>query len=131
MKKAIALISFVLYFAFTCGIVITSHYCMKRLVSISVFQSKSDRCGKCGMDIHEGENNCCKDETCFVKLVLDQNKIPYTVYSIPSLEPLAAEVSDHITCSLYNIDERRHFHNHSPPLLSAQDTYLQNGVFRI
>ena len=130
MKKGLATISFLLYFAVTSGIVINSHYCMKRLVSVHFFETKSAVCGLCGMETHDSEG-CCRDEVKVIKLVQDQVKIPVTVYEIPSVEAIVPVMTDHLLLSLRNIDGQRHSNNHSPPLLSAQDTYLQNNVFRI
>lgn len=130
MKKGIAAISFLLYFAVTSGIVINSHYCMKRLVSIHLFETKAKVCGLCGMDIHDSEG-CCRDEVKVIKLVQDQVKIPVTLYEIPFVEAVVPVMTDYLFASIRKIDDKRHFNNHSPPLLSAQDTYLQNNVFRI
>jgi hypothetical protein len=66
-----------------------------------------------------------------VKLQDDQQKTTVTPYAILPVEPIAITPSEFIAAEFYNIDEERHFHNHSPPLLSAQDTYLQINVFRI
>jgi hypothetical protein len=130
MKKAIAAISFVLYFVATTGIVINSHYCMKKLVSVEFFGSKAEVCGKCGMDMHYA-SGCCHDETKVVKLDEDQQKIPLLVYEITAPDVIAVPLSDFVATDLSDVEQQRHFHNHSPPLLSAQDTYLQNNVFRI
>lgn len=130
MKKGIAAISFLLYFAVTSGIVINSHYCMKRLVSIHLFETKAKVCGLCGMDVHDSDG-CCRDEVKVIKLVQDQVKIPVTLYEIPSVEAIAPVIAVY-HFSLFQLnDGQRRFNNHSPPLLSAQDTYLQNNVFRI
>lgn len=130
MKKLIAGISFILYFAATSGIVINSHYCMKKLASVHLFGEKSDTCGLCGMDMHEN-NGCCRDEISVAKLVQDQVKMPVTIFELPSIEQSAIIVSDFMVIPAGITEEYRHFHNHSPPLLSEQDTYLQNNVFRI
>lgn len=130
MKKVIASISLLCYLVVTCGVIINSHYCMNRLASIHLFETSVDVCGRCGMDTHES-NGCCRDEVKVVKLEQDQNKTTIAVFDLPSLEPIVSVPSDFIATSFYNIDEQRHFHNHSPPLLSAQDTYLQINVFRI
>lgn len=130
MKKLIASISFLFYFAATTGIVISSHYCMNRLSSVHLFEKTSDECKICGMATHES-NGCCKDEVSVIKLVQDQNKIPVTLFAFTAPSTLVVELSDYLAAATYNIDEQRHFHNHSPPLLSAQDTYLQINVFRI
>ena len=130
MKKIIASISLLCYFAVTCGVIINSHYCMNRLASVQLFGTAVDVCGRCGMDTHES-NGCCRDEVKVVKLEQDQNKTTIASYDIPTLVSIVSIPSDFIVASSYNFDEKRHFHNHSPPLLSAQDTYLQNNVFRI
>ena len=130
MKKGIALISFLCYFAVTSGVVINSHYCMKRLVSTHLFETSSKVCGRCGMKMHKG-SGCCHDEVKVVKLQQDQNNVPLATYEIPSIKQLPVFSSDFIAALFYNIDEQRHFHNHSPPLLAEQDSYLLNCVFRI
>jgi hypothetical protein len=130
MKKVIASISFLCYFALTTGIIVNSHYCMNRLASVHLFETSADKCGICGMKTHES-NGCCKDEIIVVKLVQDQNKIPVTSFEFQAPSSLPVLLSDYMAASTYNVDEQRHFHNHSPPLLSAQDTYLQINVFRI
>jgi len=130
MKKIIVSIAFMCYLLVTCGVIINSHYCMKKLASVHLFETSSDVCGRCGMDTHES-NGCCHDEVKVVKLEQDQNKLTIASYDIPALEPIVSFPSHFIITATYNIDEPRHFHNHSPPLLSAQDTYLQNRVFRI
>ena len=130
MKKIIASISFVCYFAISCGVIINSHYCMNRLASVHLFKTSVDTCGLCGMDTHES-NGCCRDEVKIVKLQQDQNKIPVLTYEIPALEKIVIIPSGFMVASFHNVNEHHHFHNHSPPLLSEQDIYLQNNVFRI
>ncbi len=130
MKKLIVSIALMCYLLVTCGVIINSHYCMNRLASVHLYEKSVDVCGRCGMDTHES-NGCCRDEVKVVKLEQDQNKIAIASYDIPTLEAVVIIPSDFICTATYNIDEPHHFHNHSPPLLSAQDTYLQNSVFRI
>ena len=130
MKKIIASISFLCYLAVTCGIIINSHYCMNRLASVHLFEKSVDVCGRCGMDTHES-HGCCRDEVKVIKLLQDQNKISVASYEIPAVEKIVIIPSNFIVASFYNADWQRRFQNHSPPLLSRQDTYLQNNVFRI
>lgn len=130
MKKGIAVISFALYLAATSGIVINSHYCMKKLVSVKLFDAGMDKCGRCGMKMHNNPG-CCHDDTKFLKLVQDQVKIPVTVFEFNSPRTLPVHEGSLLFASLFNVNVARHFHNHSPPLLSEQDRYLQNNVFRI
>lgn len=130
MKKIFASISFICYFAVTSGIVINSHYCMDRLIATTLFDAPVNKCGECGMDIHKS-HGCCKSEVKVVKMEQDQNINPVLSFAIPALTYMPTILSQFIAASFYNIDEQRHFHNHSPPLLSGQDTYLQINVFRI
>ena len=130
MKKLMTSIALVCYLAVSSGIVINYHYCMNRLASTQLFATAKPVCGKCGMHTKKS-NGCCHDDVKVVKLQLDQNTISDLVYNLPSLDALPIIPSQFIAAAFYNINEQRHFHNHSPPLLSAQDTYLQINVFRI
>jgi hypothetical protein len=130
MKKLVTSISLVCYLAVSSGIVINYHYCMNRLASTQLFATEKKVCGKCGMHTKKS-NGCCHDELKVVKLVQDQNTFSQASYSIPSLETIVTVPSEFIVASFYHANEQKHFHNHSPPLLSDQDTYLQINVFRI
>ncbi len=130
MKKLLVSILVFCYFAATFGVMINRHYCMNRLASIHLFEKSADICGRCGMETHES-NGCCHDEVKVLKVEQDQNKATVDSYTIPALEITVSVPSDFIAISFYNVVEQRHYHNHSPPLLSAQDIYLQNNVFRI
>jgi len=130
VKKFLAVISFICYFAAASGVIVNSHYCMKRLVSVHLFETKAKICSRCGMQMHKG-NGCCHDEVKVYKLVQDQNKIPVLAFSLPSLEVRSVELNEYLNFATFNVNGQDHFHNHSPPLLSQQDTYLQNRVFRI
>jgi len=130
MKKLVTSIALACYLTVSCGVVISFHYCMNRLASTQLFATEKKVCGKCGMHTKKS-NRCCHDEVKVVKLIQDQNTFSPDSYSIPSIEAVGYVPSEFITAAFYNFNEQRHFHNHSPPLLSAQDTYLQINVFRI
>jgi len=130
MKKLIFAISFLCYFAVTSGIVINSHYCMKRLVSINLFDRTPDICGRCGMETHES-NGCCRDEVKLVKLQQDQNYQVVASLDIPSIKNIVSIPSVYLVALFENTNSQRHFHNHSPPLIPGNDIYLENRVFRI
>lgn len=131
-KKVIILLSFFCYLAVTTGVIMNFHYCMKKLASVHIYETAADECGNCGMDMHDGEmTGCCRDDIKVVKLDQDERPLVLTSYDIPSLEPIEVIPSVFILTPFENIDEQRHYHNHSPPLLSMQDTYLHNNVFRI
>jgi hypothetical protein len=130
MKKLVVFTVAVCYLAVTCGVVINFHYCMDRLASTTLFVSQGKKCGRCGMETHQS-NGCCRDEMQIVKMEEDQNKTTVAAYDIPSFEAPGITPSAFITAGFTNPHVRHHFHNHSPPLLSEQDTHLQNSVFRI
>ena len=131
MKKILASIIVITYIVFSCGVVINFHFCMDRLASTSLFGKESRYCGKCGMH-SDDSNGCCRDEVKVVKLGPDQQKAHALMVDQPTPILLSHLTSVFISLPFENPDVARHFHNHSPPLLlSAQDTYLQNNVFRI
>lgn len=82
------------------------------------------------MEVHQWDG-CCHDEAKVIKLEQDQNKVAAVDYSLPSVAGLFATPSTFISASFYTTDDKQCFRSHSPPLLSAQDTYLQINVFRI
>ena len=130
MKKTIASITVLCYLLLSTGVVVNYHYCMKRLASVKFYSSETEVCSRCGMEMHE-LFGCCHDEVEVYKLDADQNKSDVFVFTagLPVLE--ASTPSKFLATPYINVEVSHHFHNHSPPLLSEQDTYLQNGVFRI
>ncbi|MES1221852.1 MAG: hypothetical protein ABUT20_40515, partial [Bacteroidota bacterium] len=124
MKKALATITLICYLAVSSGIVVNLHYCMGRVDSVKFFAKESNICGRCGM--HNGKSHkCCGDEIKIIKLQDDQQstqvlqslKAPY----VPIFEPsyfIEASICPLTDADFYHID-------HSPPLLTGQDTYLQ------
>lgn len=130
MKKAGLSILLVCYLAFSSGVLVNFHYCMDRLASTKFFAAKSEKCGKCGMNMHRA-HGCCRDEVKMVKMEEDQKVNPVVVFELPSLEQTASVPSEFLLTSFYNIPVKNHYQDHSPPLLTEQDTYLRNSVFRI
>lgn len=130
MKKITVSIAFACYLLVTTGVVINHHYCMKRLASVQLFASAKVICGDCGMHTRES-NGCCHDEIKVVKLEQDQNTFSAASLTIPAPDIAAIIPSAFITADFFNDKGQAHFHNHSPPLLSAQDIYLQINTFRI
>ncbi len=118
------------YLAVTAGVVINFHYCMDKLASAKLFEKKAKKCGQCGMHTTDS-NGCCRDEQKVVKMDDDQQITIDFSYSLPSVEALTHNTSDFIIASFYNVPPSGRYQNHPPPLLSAQDSYLQNNVFRI
>ncbi|MBK5272149.1 MAG: hypothetical protein JJE22_14160 [Bacteroidia bacterium] len=129
MKKALISITLFCYLAVSCGVIVNFHFCMDRLASSKLFASESKVCDKCGMH-NKGSKGCCHDEIKMVKLQVDQ-QITQAIYSLQAPDPIIAVPSDFIVSSLYNCNGSRHLQDHSPPLLTEQDTYLRNCDFRI
>ena len=102
---------------------------MGRVQSVGFYGAEKKTCDKCGMPISK-THGCCKEEVKIFKLQDDQNKAQAT-YSIKSIDVVATIPSDFIVASVYNVEKSSGFNNHSPPLITEQDTYLQNCVFRI
>lgn len=126
MKKALAAILLLVYFTVSTGFVVSLHYCMDRLTSAEIGNSKSDKCDYCGM--HK-DGHCCRDDVKVVKLQLSHTapKIVVPHFSLP----VAALVTiEYLVAPFYNFIERNDAVVHPPPL-GEQDTYLRNCVFRI
>jgi hypothetical protein len=129
MKKVLASIIMVSYLVVSCGVVVNFHYCMDKLASVELFSAESSLCNKCGM--HKKSHGCCRDEVKVVKLDLDQqtNQSEISFRAIPSNEAILLSVF--LVKEETEIKSTLHWQNHSPPLLSKQNTYLLNAVFRI
>jgi hypothetical protein len=128
MKKLLVSILLLVYFTVSTGFVVSLHYCMGRLDSGSIGETKASVCGKCGMHQDE-ENKCCRDEISVVKL---QTSHLAAHFAIPDFG-LSLPLSDHTDFEMQTFFPRQEVAlevAHGPPL-SRQDTYLRNCVFRI
>lgn len=130
MKKVIASITFLCYFAVTSGVIVNFHYCMNRLASTEFYSTGSKECGKCGMKTHSS-HGCCRDEVKLIKMEVDQKAPSHLSYELPALDAADHVPATFIAALSFDKNETRQHQNHSPPLLTAQDIYLQNCVFRI
>ncbi|OJW36973.1 MAG: hypothetical protein BGO54_12805 [Sphingobacteriales bacterium 46-32] len=128
-KIAVGILT-VLYLLVTTGVVVNYHYCMNRLASTQFYAAESKQCGKCGMHISKS-HGCCHDEVKVYKLDDDQQAAYQIGFSLTQLSAPVAELSVYLCADFFNTPVNSHWYNHSPPLLSGQDTYLQNRVFRI
>jgi hypothetical protein len=100
---------------------------MDRYHSFSLYQAASDRCTTCGM--HANKRGCCHNE---VKIVKIQNSYQ-TASALFSFKVTPPDfiASEFLSASLLGEEIPSNTTAHSPPLLTPEDTYLQNGVFRI
>jgi hypothetical protein len=128
MKRLIASLTVIIYFAFACGVLVNFHYCMDRYDSYSLYKAASDWCPKCHM--HTGTRGCCHDEVKIVKLQ-DDHQTSSASFAFKNIQPAIIVPSEFLSVVLLAEDIRLHKTDHSPPLLSQQDIYIQNRVFRI
>jgi|SRR4051812_28388588 hypothetical protein len=128
MKKLIASFAVIVYFAFACGVVVNFHYCMDRYDSYSLYKAKSDWCPKCHM--HTGGRGCCHDEVKIVKLH-DDHQTSSLSFDFKNNHPVVAAASEFLSFFSIDKDVALPKTDHSPPLISHQDIYIQNRVFRI
>ena len=127
MKKVIASFTVVVYLAFACGVMVNYHFCMDRYSSFQLYQPGSDWCSTCGMHAKKG---CCHNEVKILKL---QNNYQNTTasFSLQKFQPVVITPSPCLAIDLVTGENLPGKTDHSPPLITQQDTYLQNCVFRI
>ena len=119
-----------IYFTVSSGMVMSVHYCMGEVSNIQVNQVPEERC-ICGMSKKEtSSKGCCKTEFTMVKLA-DTHKASSASYDIQTPVVLVARYLSQLEASLYKTSIKTYTDIHGPPLLSEQDTYLLNCVFRI
>jgi hypothetical protein len=102
---------------------------MNKVDSVQYYGEGTDICGKCGMHTDKA-NGCCHDEIKVVKLS-DDHQPSAIQFSLTGISPEFTIPSAFIIASFENALTEEYFVNHSPPLISLQDTYLRNCVFRI
>jgi hypothetical protein len=128
MKKLIASFTVIVYFAFACGVLVNFHYCMDRYDSYSLYKAKSDWCPKCHM--HTGTRGCCHDEVKIIKLQ-DDHQTSSLSFAFKDVQPAVTIPSEFLSIVLLKDGPGLIKADRSPPLLSQQDIYIQNRVFRI
>jgi hypothetical protein len=79
VKKVIIAFIAIIYMLVNVGFTVNVHYCMGEVDHISINESVSEHCGKCGMHTAESEG-CCKDDFKLVKLTEDQKVKPLSFY---------------------------------------------------
>lgn len=129
MKKAFSLILLLVYFVVSTGFTVNLHYCMDRFHSWELGASEEDACATCGMKTSDS-NGCCRDEVKTVKLQQDLVQATYVVSAF-ALPALVSTVSEHLVAPFQNITQVLVPDDTGPPLISEQDTYLENCVFRL
>lgn len=102
---------------------------MNKYHSWELGAADDDNCGKCGMNTQKSDG-CCRDELKVFKLDLDKVAAKAVVYqfSMPALP--TTFISWFILPDIQRTVLQEYRIN-GPPLISKQDTYLNNRVFRL
>ncbi|MEO8174014.1 MAG: hypothetical protein ABI581_13055 [Sediminibacterium sp.] len=128
MKRSAVAILAIIYFAISTGVVVNIHYCMGKMSSVKLQAWVPSSCG-CGKKM-ESKKGCCKTELKVVKIE-DAQKVTYAdLVILMPVTPLVTELSL-LQTPFYNAQPLTLPKEHSPPIMSGQDTYLRNCVFRI
>lgn len=130
MKRVLISLIAILYFIISSGLVMNIHYCMGKVSSVQLNKLASKGC-KCSKTEKEtAPKSCCKTELKVVKLQDSHNASSADyVFQVP-VAPISVYTS-YIQLPLLNADSKVYADINAPPLLSEQNTYLLNCVFRI
>ncbi len=132
MKKCIAAILVILYFATTTGATIDFYYCNGKRVAANMTKIEMPGCNKCPVPKKvDARSGCCQHEQKFVKLVNDQNVADISF----QIQKLASFVSPIIFFDHYNLQYSSLFRNfsvnNSPPRSGDIPIFQRNCVFLI
>lgn len=130
MARVLLTISIFIYLIFSNGWVLDVHYCMNKISSVHLFETKPEQCSQCGMDVEESKG-CCHDEQQVVKLVQDQRTPVSLSYTFTPPAALEAEIPFLSTIALWDSEQKIVHVAHAPPEYLSQEIYLLNRVFRL
>ncbi|WP_207495764.1 HYC_CC_PP family protein [Aridibaculum aurantiacum] len=131
MKRFIVLILSILYLGTSVGATFNMHYCMGKLVDVSLFADEGEDCSSCGMEKAESNNSCCKDEHKELKVQDDQKITPgFTFFPLPPVAYIPTGFSE-LPGLVANSVELEFPVSHAPPLQVHDQLYLLNCNFRI
>ncbi len=128
MKKGLSIILLLIYFTVSTGFKVNLHYCMDEIQWWELGTTDDQKCDLCGMDTQD--SGCYRDEVKVLMLQQDISKVQASAYNF-SLPVLVSYTTYYLLLPFKNVNTTRLFFFHSPPLISKQDTYLDNCVFRI
>ena len=83
MKRVAVSLLLLIYGVFTTGATLHTHFCMGELVSVSLTETRSGPCEKCGMQEHERDSNCCKDVPNTLKITDDHSAANDVIFNSP------------------------------------------------
>lgn len=133
MKKVFAVILTLIYISTSTGATLHMHYCMGKLADWGLLgQTKTDTCGKCGMEKSDSVNKgCCKDEH---KTIKSETAPQATEVSLRIVQALSSALPvsyfETPAIALSSITEANPISN-APPRGAGTAIYKRNCVFRI
>lgn len=131
MKKLFVAILAVLYLGVSSGATLHMHYCMGKLLGVSLVEKQSNKCGKCGMEKTAAPlSKCCKDEHKLVKLGDDHMVSAFVQLLQAPAIALPAPVYP-VTAPETIITPVLHAYSHGPPYLGEIPLFIRHCVFRI
>jgi hypothetical protein len=130
VKKIAVILLLLIYGSATVGATAHLHYCMNEFVGWSLFHSKDDKCGKCGME-EKDNDGCCKDEHKHFKLKVDHQKADVGQYiNLVTTPVLSIPVIDFSFQFSYN-NNIGYPTCHAPPDTGEKRLYVLHCVFLI
>jgi hypothetical protein len=130
VKKTAVILLLLIYGSATMGATVHLHYCMNQFVSWSLFHSKDDKCGKCGMT-EKDKAGCCKDEHQHFKLKDDQRKTNASQLVSFIAAPVLLVPAVDFDIHTYSTYTERYPTSHAPPDINRKRLHILNGVFLI
>ncbi|MFZ9695114.1 MAG: HYC_CC_PP family protein [Chitinophagaceae bacterium] len=130
MARVLLTISIFIYLVFSNGWVLDVHYCMNKVSSVHLFETKFEQCSTCGMSANESDG-CCHDEEQIVKLVQDQRPAVTQDYILEAPTAIEAECTDFFKLAIRVQTQKVFQVLYDPPRVLSEEIYLRNRVFRI
>lgn len=124
MKKFLTLILALLYMGTSTGATFHMHYCMEKLVDVSLWHDEDEHVCDTSCCKH-----CCKDVHHTVKLEKDQQ---LTVKTVPAMEAVSTAVAFPVTTlPVYEISAPAPPADPAPPPLAQVPAHILHCHFRI
>ena len=131
MKRIFIAILATIYLSTSIGATVQLHYCMGRMVKLTLRHNNNPKCNRCGMEKKAGSaKGCCRDE--FKHIKIDNDQKPSENYI--QLNATATEIIliDPDYSILFPLSSCRSFTQiNAPPPLSDISLNILHCVFRI
>jgi hypothetical protein len=130
MARILLTLSIFIYLVFSNGWVLDVHYCMNKISSVHLFETKPEQCSTCGMSADESDG-CCHDEEQVVKLVQDQRPPVSLQYALEAPTVFEAEYTNFFNIATIARTQKVFQVLYDPLRVPSAEIYLRNRVFRI